>query len=122
MSPQTALLAALDAGQLGGIALDVYDHEAELAVALRGSSGSAVGHDAKPSAEEVACRSERAVADIHPEARAALELAQRDNVICTPHNAFNSYEGVVRKTQHSVQQITAFLNTGKFLWPARVGS
>lgn len=121
-SPQSALLAALDAGQLGGVALDVYDHEAELAVALRGTSRAGASHDAKPSAEEIASRAMSSTADIHPEARAALELARRDNVICTPHNAFNSYEGVERKTMHSVQQIVAFLKTGKFLWPARVGS
>jgi D-lactate dehydrogenase len=119
LSPSTALVAALDAGQLGGVAIDVYDHEAELAVALRGRTGSAVCVDARPTAEELAAR-QSVPAPLDAEVQATLELARRDNVICTPHNAFNSYEGVVRKTQHSVQQIEAFLKTGEFLWPVRL--
>jgi D-lactate dehydrogenase len=95
ISPSTALVAALDAGQLSGVGLDVYDHEPVLAVALR--TGAAT-NDA--------------------EALAALDLAGRENVICTPHNAFNSTEAVHRKSLHSVQQIEEFLQTGKFLWPA----
>jgi D-lactate dehydrogenase len=94
ISPSTALLEALDAGRLGGVALDVYDHEAELAVALRSK---------RPSSD--------------PDVLATLALAKRDDVICTPHNAFNSAEGVHRKTDHSVQQILAFREKGKFLWP-----
>jgi D-lactate dehydrogenase len=94
LSPSTALVQALNAGQLSGVGLDVYDHEAELAVALRGESPPA-----------------------HPEAQAALELAGRDDCICTPHNAFNSVEAVERKSEHSVQQIVAYLQTGRFLWP-----
>ncbi|RIK69999.1 MAG: hydroxyacid dehydrogenase, partial [Planctomycetota bacterium] len=35
LSPSSALVEALEAGRLGGVGLDVYDHEAELAVALR---------------------------------------------------------------------------------------
>jgi D-lactate dehydrogenase len=96
LSPSTALLQALNAGLLSGVGLDVYDHEAELAVALRGKS--------PPT---------------HPEAQAALELAGRDDCICTPHNAFNSMEAVERKSEHSVQQILAYLQTGQFLWPVR---
>jgi D-lactate dehydrogenase len=80
---------------LGAVALDVYNHEAVLAVALR--SG-------EPSGDA--------------EVRAALELAARDDVICTPHNAFNTSEAVERKSEHSVQQIAAFLEEGQFLWPA----
>jgi D-lactate dehydrogenase len=97
ISPSTALVAALDSGQLGGAGLDVYAHEPELAVALRTG--------ARPA---------------DAEALAALELARRENVICTPHNAFNSTEAVHRKSLHSVQQIEAFLATGEFLWPAHL--
>ncbi len=95
LSPTTALLEALESGHLGGVGLDVYDHEGALAVALRTGQPT---NDA--------------------EAQAALKLAQRDDVICTPHNAFNSAEAVERKSDHSVQQIVAYLDTGQFLWPA----
>jgi D-lactate dehydrogenase len=97
LSPSTALVEALSAGLLGGVALDVYDHEPELAVALR---------------------TKRPASD--PEVLAALALAQRDDSICTPHNAFNSAEGVRRKSEHSVQQILAFLNQRQFLWPVAI--
>jgi D-lactate dehydrogenase len=93
-SPSTALLAAMEAGRLSGVALDVYDHEAPLAVALR--SG-------KPSDDA--------------EVAATLALAQREDCIFTPHNAFNSLEGTRRKSEHSARQILAFLETGRFLWP-----
>ena len=99
LSPSTALLAALESGQLGGVGLDVYDHEAPLAVALR---------------------TQRHVDD--PEVQAALALSRRDDVLCTPHNAFNSIEAVERKSEHSVQQIEALLATGQFLWPAPAAS
>lgn len=95
LSPSSALLEALHAGQLGGVGLDVYDHESALAVALR---------TRQPSTD--------------PEVRATLALADRDDVICTPHNAFNTAEAVERKSEHSVQQIVAFQERGKFLWPA----
>jgi D-lactate dehydrogenase len=97
LSPSTALLAALRAGLLGGIGLDVYDHEPELAETLRGGQPS---HD--------------------PEVLATLELTEYDNVICTPHNAFNSDEAVQRKSEHSIRQIVAFLETGQFEWPVPV--
>lgn len=95
LSPAAELLAALNAGQLSGAGMDVYNHESELAVALRTK---------KPSNDA--------------EVQATLALARRDDVICTPHNAFNSFEAVERKSDHSVQQIVALRDAGKFLWPA----
>jgi D-lactate dehydrogenase len=95
LSPSTALVEALEAGRLGGVALDVYDHESELAAALRMQ---------RPSSD--------------PEVRAAQQLAERDDAICTPHNAFNTVEAVHRKSEHSVRQIVAWMETGRFLWPA----
>ena len=97
LSPSTALLDALNAGQLRGVGMDVYNHEAELAVALRSK---------QPSSD--------------PEVLATLALASRDDCICTPHNAFNSNEAVERKSDHSAQQIVAYLKAGQFLWPAPV--
>ena len=96
LSPSSSLLAALETGQLGGVGLDVYDRESALAVALR--SG-------RPSTD--------------PEVVATLALACRDDVICTPHNAFNTIEAVQRKSEHSIQQILHFIEHGRFLWPAK---
>jgi len=94
LSPAIALAEALNAGRLAGVGLDVYNHEPELAVALRRDH---------PSTD--------------PEILALLALSQRSDVICTPHNAFNTAESVSRKSAHSMQQIQAFLETGTFLWP-----
>ncbi|MBT3192363.1 MAG: hydroxyacid dehydrogenase [Verrucomicrobia bacterium] len=91
------LTAALDAGHLAGVGLDVYNHEPELAVALRQD---------QPSAD--------------PEVIALLALSQRSDVICTPHNAFNTAESVTRKAAQSIEQIETFLKTGTFLWPLPV--
>ncbi|OGV74153.1 MAG: hydroxyacid dehydrogenase [Lentisphaerae bacterium RIFOXYB12_FULL_65_16] len=88
------LLELLDDGHLGGVGLDVYDAEPELAVSLR---------TGQPSA--------------NPTVQATLELARRPDVICTPHNAFNTAESVDRKAEQSVQQVRQFLATGTFLWP-----
>ncbi len=93
LSPSTCLLAAMRDGVLQGVALDVFDHEAELAVALRSGKSSS-----------------------DPEAQAALELAKLDNVLLTPHNAFNTEEAVERKSEHSVRQIIAFRTHGRFEW------
>jgi D-lactate dehydrogenase len=94
LSPSTDLKRLLDEGILSGVGLDVFDHEIDLAGALR---------SAQP-----AC---------YPETKAVLELARRDNVILTPHNAFNTAEAVERKALHSVRQIERFIARGSFLWP-----
>ena len=94
MSPPTDLLRLLDEQFLGGVALDVYDNESELATSLRRGQ----------------------VTSPHPHLAAVLELAQRPNVILTPHNAFNTQEAVTRKADHSIQQIKTFLATGQFIW------
>lgn len=94
LSPSTALLSALEAGQLAGVGLDVFDHESTLATSLR---------------------SGRPTADV--EVAATLALADRDDCILTPHNAFNTVEAVHRKSEHSVEQIVAWRNDGVFLWP-----
>ncbi len=93
-SPATDLLRLLDEGQLGGVGLDVYNHEKELAVALRTKAAS---NDT--------------------EVCATLALAQRPHVLLTPHNAFNTHESVARKAAQSMQQLQQFLTTGAFLWP-----
>jgi D-lactate dehydrogenase len=48
---------------------------------------------------------------------AVLALAQRDDVLCTPHNAFNTHESVERKSAQSIEQLEHLRRTGRFLWP-----
>ena len=89
LSPADDLLRLLEEKILGGVGLDVYENESDLAVALR--SGN---------------ENENAV----------LKLNARPDVLCTPHNAFNTEEAVVRKSEQSVEQVEHFLKSGSFLW------
>ncbi len=93
LSPAPALLEALETGQLSGAGLDVYERETELGPALRG---------------------EKKITD--PDLKAVLELMKRDDVILTPHNAFNTREAVERKSEQSMQQLEALNTTGSFIW------
>jgi len=93
LAPPDDLLQLLDQGLLGGVGLDVYNHESELAVSLR------LG---RPSDD--------------PEIAATLALARRDNAILTPHNAFNTAESVNRKAEQSLKTIARFLDKGEFIW------
>jgi len=94
LADSAALQEAHDAGRLAGIGLDVYSAEPELACALR----------------EKRCSSD-------PEVQAQLRLSRSPNVVCTPHNAFNTREAVARKAGQSIAQITHFRKYGRFLWP-----
>lgn len=94
LSPSNDLLRLIKEGRLGGIGLDVFQDESDLAVALRGAKSSA-----------------------NPAVEAALELSKFPNVILTPHNAFNTEEAVQRKSEQSARQVASFLSTGKFIWP-----
>jgi len=91
-APSADLLRLLDENHLGGVGLDVFNHESELADSLR---------TGRPSDDQ--------------EVAKTLELASRPAVICTPHNAFNTREAVARKSELSVEQIDHFLKHGKFL-------
>ena len=94
LSPPGPLAEAVTQGRLGGVALDVFDHESELGVALR---------DGRPSDD--------------PVVTALLELSKRPEVICTPHNAFNTEEAVERKSADSAAQLAHFRAEGAFKWP-----
>jgi len=95
LASAAVLLRLLEAGQLGGVGLDVYADEGRLAVALR-SGGAAPGE----------------------EAAAVLALARRPDAVLTPHNAFNTAEAVRRKAEQSAEQLAALRTTGRFKWEA----
>jgi D-lactate dehydrogenase len=94
LSPSCELLRLLKEKKIGGVGLDVYNHESDLAVALR-------------SAESIEDK----------EIESTLALGEYPNVILTPHNAFNTRESVERKAEQSIQQICHFIENGQFLWP-----
>jgi D-lactate dehydrogenase len=94
LSPLRDLVRLLDEGRLGGVGLDVYENEASLAVSLR--SG-------RPEDNETA--------------RMCLELSARNDVILTPHNAFNTAEALQRKAEQSAGQAVLFLEEKAFTWP-----
>ncbi len=94
LAPTTHLLNALQQGILAGLAIDVFDAEKDVAAYLR----DGVNSD-------------------HPQVQALLKLQDRDDVILTPHNAFNTIESVERKSEQTVRQLISFLETGQLIWP-----
>lgn len=92
------LVLLLKEGVLGGVGLDVYEDEPRVADALRGLAGAA-----------------------SPELDHLRELARLDNVLLTPHNAFNTAEAVRRKADLSAEQVVHFLRHGTFRWPLPSG-
>lgn len=92
-SPATDLLKLLEEGHLGGVGLDVYSSEKELAVALR----------------------EKRFPE-NPELQSLINMAGKHNVIFTPHNAFNTHEAVLNKSEQSIQQFVALKEKGEFIW------
>jgi D-lactate dehydrogenase len=90
-SPSAGLLRLVKEGHLGGVGLDVFEDEPEVAVALRsGHAGS------------------------HPAAQTIAELSKHPRVLLTPHNAFNTIEAVERKAKFTIDQIDHFRKTGRF--------
>lgn len=100
LAPVAGLLEALECGHLGGVGLDVYEEEARLAVALR--------QDVRATAGD---------ADANGAVSATLKLAQRDDAILLPHNAFNTVEAVERKAQQSIASVCVFRKSGVFPHP-----
>ncbi len=100
VSPSPDLLKLLNEEVLGGIGLDVYDFEKELSAVLRdGQKLSNLKSEARKSVS------------------AALKLMKDPRALLTPHNAFNTQESVVRKSQRTAENLAAYLKTGKFLTP-----
>jgi D-lactate dehydrogenase len=92
ISPLKDLKRLLDEQILGGLGLDVYENEDVVAHYLR-------SNQTKPADEKTAI---------------VLELYKRDNVILTPHNAFNTREALERKAQQSMESAASFLVEKKF--------
>lgn len=92
-APTSILLKLLKEAHLGGVGLDVYEDEYLIAPAFR-----------KYTTEK------------HPSLITLKSLLHHENVICTPHNGFNTFEAVERKSADSVQQVLHFLKHGKFIW------
>ena len=90
-APLAGLLQLLEEHHVGGLGLDVFEDEPIVATALR-SDQINTSH----------------------EAQLVTALLQHPNVLCTPHNAFNTREAVRRKSQYSVDEILFFLKNKKF--------
>jgi len=93
LSPSSDLLKLVEEGHLGGVALDVYNKEALLGETLRSE---------KPSEDE--------------EIKFLMKLGEKENVLLTPHNAFNTIEALERKAKQTVEQIEEFLKNNKVIW------
>jgi len=76
---------------LGGLGLDVFEDEPNIAVALRSKHSNTF-----------------------PAAQLIKDLLQHPNVLFTPHNAFNTKEAVRRKSQFSIDEILYFLENKDF--------
>jgi D-lactate dehydrogenase len=94
ITPVEELKILLEDEVLGAVGLDVFPNESEVAEYLR-------GHRRENS---------RQIATI-------LELKSRDNVLFTPHNAFNTAEAVERKAEQTVESIQLFLDKKVFPYP-----
>jgi len=94
VAPLSGLKRLLDEKVLAGIGLDVFEKEGDLAVTLRRG---------RPT------RASRI--------KTLKNLLARDNVIFTPHNAFNTSEALERKARQTVHSIRVFLERGVFPCP-----
>jgi D-lactate dehydrogenase len=99
-TPPADLLRLLETDILGGVGLDVFDREPELAGVLR---------DGKRTAS--------LPQTVRASVAATLRLMRHPRAICTPHNAFNTAEAVARKAQGAAANLRRFIAVGKFLTP-----
>ncbi len=96
-----AIIWALKEGILEGVALDTFE-----------------GEEVWAEEELIIFRGEK---DVSPEIlKKALEnfaLAQFENVILTPHNAYNTHEAIMRILEKTLKNIISFKETGKCIYP-----
>ena len=95
-APISDVLRLVKEQHLGGLGLDVFEDEPNVAVALRSRH-----------------------AHTYPAAQSVTELLKNPRVLFTPHNAFNTIEAVQRKSQFSVDEVRYFLKKKDFRWPVR---
>lgn len=81
-------------GILGGLGLDVFEEEGRLARCLREGK--------TPSDNKITV---------------VRQLNKKENVLFTPHNAFNSQEALERKAEQSVESVVLFLEKKTFPYP-----
>ncbi len=98
ITPTYDLRNMLDDGILDGLSLDVYEQESEIAEYLR-----------NPRQRKVKER-----------IKIILELMNRDNVIFTPHNAFNTKEALQDKCHSTIEEMCRFIKVKKFRYPVRL--
>lgn len=91
ISPAEDLSRLICEDFLWGVSLDVYDDEESLAHDLRGSHNK-----------------------FNSRTRLIMELQKRDNVLLTPHNAFNTREALEEKARLSAEAVVCFLKKGRF--------
>jgi len=93
VTPTVDLLHLLNENHLGGVALDVFEEESDLAATLQGTQ----------------VERNETISEI-------LELKDNVNAILTPHNAFNTKQAVDRKAKQTVESIQQFLSKGSLPW------
>jgi D-lactate dehydrogenase len=90
ITPLRDMIKLLEEKCLSGLALDVFQQEGILADSLR------------------------SLCDDNPLVEAAHRLKSFENVIFTPHNAFNTTEALLAKCQQTVEAVVMFLQKGRF--------
>ena len=96
-----AVVEAIKTGRLKGVALDTFE-----------------GEEVWAEEELIIFKGEK---DVSPEVfRKAIEsfaLTQFENVILTPHNAYNTHEAIMRILQKTIQNIISFKEKGSCTYP-----
>jgi D-lactate dehydrogenase len=90
-APIADMLRLVQERHVGGLGLDVFEDEPNVAVALRSEH-----------------------TNTYPAAQLIKELLRHPNVLFTPHNAFNTKEAVQRKSRFSIDEIMYFLENKDF--------